>query len=88
MTTSTKTKRINVSPPIISMTDSPLPAIAPKRKPPHQFKPGESGNPAGRAVKQVSITKYLRSYLSYHPSKVKSLTKALVDAGIKGNMMP
>ena len=47
------------------------------------WKPGESGNPAGRPRKALSITKELRDYLVKHPETIKQIIRSLLDMVVK-----
>ena len=76
------------------MNDRPT-GVGYKRPPTHtRFKPGRSGNPAGRPKRQVSFSDALLTELATSlpgkdpeqaRSKLQALVKTLVDAAIGGN---
>ena len=46
---------------------------------PHQFKPGQSGNPTGRPKGSVSLRTRLRRHLRRHPEDADAIVLALVE---------
>lgn len=66
------------------MEISPATSAAIQRNPgaanlvPHQFQPGQSGNPAGRTPGSISIKDKVRQYLEDNPEAVKEMVRGFV----------
>lgn len=50
-----------------------------------QFKPGQSGNPAGRPKSAVSVTAQIKRILREEPDEAASLARALLSLAKEGN---
>lgn len=50
-----------------------------------QFKPGQSGNPAGRPPKGYSITEAFRNMLGAQPEVKAQIVEAIKDKALKGD---
>ena len=50
-----------------------------------QFKPGQSGNPGGRAVGSVSLITAIKRYLRRHPEKADEIAEKLVSEALNGD---
>ena len=53
---------------------------------PFKWKPGQSGNPAGRRKGSVSLASALQKLLLKEPDKLESVARTLVDAAIAGDV--
>lgn len=51
----------------------------PKQLEPYAFKPGESGNPAGRPKGSISIKDEVRKHLEANPEAVKEIVEHFVE---------
>lgn len=51
-----------------------------------KWKPGQSGNPAGRRKGSVSLAAALQKLLLKEPEKLESVARTLVDAAIAGDV--
>jgi len=51
-----------------------------------KWKPGQSGNPAGRRKGSVSLAAALQKLLQKEPEKLESVARTLVDAAIAGDV--
>ena len=49
------------------------------------FKPGQSGNPGGKAKGTISITSRIHKYLRENPDKADQLAASMVEDSIRGN---
>jgi hypothetical protein len=52
----------------------------------YRWKPGQSGNPAGRRKGSVSLAAALQKLLLKEPEKLESVARTLVDAAIAGDV--
>jgi len=50
-----------------------------------QFKPGQSGNPAGRPPGSVSLITAVKRHLRKHPEQADAIAKKLVEQAILGD---
>ena len=53
---------------------------------PFKWKPGQSGNPAGRRKGSVSLASALQKLLLKEPAKLESIARTLVDSAIAGDV--
>ena len=51
-----------------------------------RWKPGQSGNPAGRRKGSVSLAAALQKLLVKEPDKLESIARTLVDSAIAGDV--
>ena len=53
---------------------------------PFKWKPGQSGNPAGKAKGTVSLAYAVQRLLRKEPDKLESIARTLIDAAIAGDV--
>ena len=81
-----KKKRIRYKYP--RKTPRKAPASTADRLKKFQWKPGQSGNPAGRGTKgDVSLVEALKKYLRQHPEEADAIIIALIKQGKVGNVV-
>lgn len=67
------------------MTDT-TPTKRGERLATHRWKPGQSGNPAGKAKGTVSLAYAVQRLLRKEPEKLESIARTLIDSAIAGDV--